>query len=218
MARVTSERIRQFFVKPAAAPAEGITPDSIELFNPDGTPYSGGSGSGGMNWQSVWDVDADYVLNDVVKHDGHLYIAIDEAPSGIATPDNRVDIPDASGLEGDADPITTAIALTDDTAVFPDTGTTEVYFFDLSTGGTITLTGIDGADVSDIYMYDSDGETVGDTYLSPAATYEVTGLAIGRHYILITRADEDPGVVQFTAVPSAGAVLVAPVNNWELML
>ena len=225
MARITAKKIRQFFVTPGVSVAAGTTPETIELFNEDGTPYvppSDGGGSGpGLIWAGQYDNDTDYQVNNLVRYLDHIYTSINDTPSGLATPTNEVALPSESSLAGDADPLLTAKGLNLPDAIMPAGVTTFVWFFDLSAGGTISLTGLDvesGSEVNDIYLYNVDGESVesADTFLSPSSSYTVEDLPPGRYYVLLSRTDEDPGV-QFTLVLTDGAIVVDPIN-WELIL
>lgn len=78
MARVTSQKTRQFIFGVDEAVDEGITPDRIALFLPDGTPINLTADPSKMKWMGDWSSGVAYILNDVVLDNDALYIATAE--------------------------------------------------------------------------------------------------------------------------------------------
>lgn len=76
MARVTSEKTRQFRFVVDDAIELGIPVDNIALFLPDGTPIDLTADPSKMKWLGSWSALSSYVLNDVVLdiNDNGLYI------------------------------------------------------------------------------------------------------------------------------------------------
>lgn len=108
MARVTSEKTRQYRFVVNDAMEEGIPVDNIALFLPDGTPIDLTADPSKMKWMGDWDSGLNYVLNDVVFDGDGLYIAVvDTIVAGQPAPSTPnaswelvFEAPDAGGFKG----------------------------------------------------------------------------------------------------------------------
>jgi hypothetical protein len=78
MPRVTNQKTREFIFVAEEAISEGVTPDRIALFLPDGTPINLTADPSKMKWMGAWDSGVPYILNDVVIENDALFIAIAE--------------------------------------------------------------------------------------------------------------------------------------------
>lgn len=115
MARVTSEKTRQFRFVVDDAMEDGIPVDNIALFLPDGTPIDLTADPSKMKWLGSWSAITSYVLNDVVldTNDNGLYIVtVDTIIAGQPRPSTPnaswqliFKAPPGGGFKGTFDPL-----------------------------------------------------------------------------------------------------------------
>lgn len=83
MTRVTSQRTRQAILVIGDEVDPFLLPENLQLFDTLGRPIDILKDSSRMRWAGVWAPDVVYAINDVVYHDGFLWIAPGDISVGI---------------------------------------------------------------------------------------------------------------------------------------
>lgn len=83
MPRVTSQRTRQAILVVGEHTDPFILPEKLELFDSLGQPIDLANDRSRVRWAGIWRSDLIYDVNDMVYHEGFLWIAPDEIDVGI---------------------------------------------------------------------------------------------------------------------------------------
>lgn len=230
MTRVTSNKVRQFIFVVNETFEAGFTPDRVAFFMPDGRPIDLTFDGTRMRWAGAWNLSDHYVKNDVVVEQGNLYIAIADAiaAGGDKPTDEIFGIPDGlvvpgtdSGTAGADGSHTPAYRLIGGERVRPASTAPTMFFFDLATGGTVTVTDISLPNEY-LKLYDAAGTQVGLSNLTATGSFGtpmvVTGLSPGRYYVLVQEGIISvPPEVHVRVVPSDGAIFSVVIPHWALV-
>ena len=224
MPRVTSQKLRQMILELGDPLSPGELPEKLSLYSADGTPIDLNRDGTRMLWRGEWSGDASYIQNDVVIDEGDLFIleALAIGPGEKPPHEEHSDVevtvefPGAGG--GTAYPL-----IDGERVVDPYVGQSKVYF-DLISGGTITVIDLD---LPSEYMklYDSDGEELVTNYGMPGASngpwgapLVVNDLSPGRYFIEWQEPVwNSPVTMHLQVTLSNGAQYTLPAENWSVL-
>ena len=209
---------------PQGDPGEGVPAGGSTgqvLIKTTGTDYDAewadsAGGGGGMAWAGAWDDTATYIEGDVVSHDDGLWIATAPIAAG-ATPGSPSSYPpvtfQASGWSAPQSCAWLGTAVTPWTCTSPSESTMAYFYFDVTTGGTVTIDkSIDG--IGYAKLHNAAGTLVTASQLDIAVTATVQ-----RYYIRIEAYAGYPESGTVRLVPGTAVLPPDPAPNaWELMV
>lgn len=175
-------------------------------------------GVSGLKWKEAWVSSLGYVTNDVVSYQGKLYVAQADISAG-TLPDAPINV--SMYNEIDASPPSVAhtalgpnVLVPYSWADYPPYAGQIFRYFDVTSPGTVTIDVTLNSGTTYVRVEKGGSQVGGSTNGSDI----VLSVTAGRYYVRGGYFTTPALNASFQVVPSAGAVIAAPVLGWNLFV